>query len=106
MWNEIQEPNEFRQFVSFQPIWLYATMNSDKVNLWQNREKRLWPDYAVNMTSRILDNKPLARYACIVQVCLTSLEEVYSFIENARKCGIYVKSVFNEPIPEGDCCAK
>jgi hypothetical protein len=103
MWSEIPEPNEFRQFISFQPIWLYATINSDKVNLWQQREKRLWPDYAVEMTRRILDNKSLARYACIVQVCLSSIEEVYSFIENARKCGIYVKSVYKDEVPEGAC---
>jgi hypothetical protein len=103
MWAEVSEPDEFRKFVSFQPIWLYATMNSDKVKLWQNREKRLWPDYAVKMTSRILDNKPLTRYACIVQVCLNSVEEVYAFVENARKCGIYIKSIYKDSIPEGEC---
>ena len=104
MWAKVSDSNEFDKFISFEPIWLYATVNSDKTKLWQYREKRLRPEYAVEMMSQILDSKPLARYACIIQVCLKSTDEVMLFIENARKCGIYVKSVYKDKIPEGESC--
>jgi hypothetical protein len=92
---EVKETTILDELVSETPVWIFCTFNAQTFNMW--RKEILFPttDFAAVVKSKLLDNRVLNRYSCIIQVQLKTQEEAERFYDSAKKCGIYPKSRYS-----------
>jgi len=99
-WEDIIEPSPFAGFISETPVWLYATVNSDIIKLWHKNLPFFLTEFVRDFNQKVLDSIQISKYSVILRTVLRTEYEASKFIDDAKRCGIYIKQRYSEPIPE------